>query len=172
MFGIDPALESGVQISVLNCFNLWCGRTQMEKIANASNQKERRQHPRVRVEWPVVIQRKDRASAGVATNISSEGALIRTDRPPLPKEKLQLFVLAPEREAIRIKSAVSWSQVDFCQNDFYPSGVGIRFTGLSRSDREFLMSWIKSQLATRTDQSLLSVRTPKLALTFRSIEGT
>jgi hypothetical protein len=144
----------------------------VEKIANVPIQKERRQHPRVRVEWPVVIQRKDRASAGVATNISATGALIRTDKPPLPDESLQLFIIAPEREAFRIRSAVSWSQLDFCQNDFYPSGVGIRFTGVSRSDREFLTSWIESQLEISTNETLLTVRTPKLALTFRSIEGT
>ena len=172
MFGIDPALNSRQQISVLKHSNLWCGRTQMKRLAKVPIQKERRRHPRVRIDWPVVIQRKDRATAGVATDISATGALIRTDKPPLPQESLQLFILAPEREAIKVKSAVIWSQVDFCQNDSYPSGVGIRFIGVSKPDRAFLTSWIESQLEASTDETFLIVRTPKLALTFRSIEGT
>ena len=143
----------------------------MKKLATASIQKERRRHPRVRIDWPVVIQRKDRATVGVATDVSATGALIRTDKPPLPQEGLQVFILVPEREAIKVKSTVSWSQVDFCQNDCYPSGVGIRFTGGSKPDRAFLSSWIKSQLEASTDETLLTVRTPKLALSFRSIEG-
>ena len=144
----------------------------MKSLANVPIRKERRRHPRVRIDWPVVIQRKDGATAGVATDISASGVLIRTDKPPLPQESLQLFILAPEREAIKVKSAVSWSQVDFCQNDFYSSGVGIRFTGVSRSDRAFLTGWIKSRLEASTNETSLTVRTPKLALTFRSIEGT
>jgi hypothetical protein len=144
----------------------------MKRLANAPIRKERRRHPRVRIDWPVVIQRKDRATAGVATDISATGALIRTDKAPVPQESLQLFILVPEREAIKVKSAVSWSQVDFCQNDFYPSGVGIRFTGVSKPDRAFLADWIKSRLEAGTDETSLTVRTPKLALTFRSIEGT
>ena len=147
-------------------------RTQMKRLANVPIRQERRRHPRVRIDWPVVIQRKDRATAGVATDISASGALIRTDKPPLPQESLQLFILAPEREAIKVKSAVSWSQVDFCQDDFYPSGVGIRFTGVSRLDRAFLASWIKSQIETSTKAAVPSGRNSKLALTFRSTAGT
>ena len=143
----------------------------MKKLATVPIQKERRRHPRVRIDWPVVIQRKDRATVGVATDVSATGALIRTDKPPLPQERLQLYILAPEREAIKVKSAVSWSQVDFCQNDCYPSGVGIRFIGVSKPDREFLTRWIKSQLEAITNETLLAVRTPKLALTFCSIQG-
>ena len=147
-------------------------RTQMKRLANVRIRKERRRHRRVRIDWPVVIQRQDRATAGVATDISASGALIRTDQPPLPQERLQLFILVPEREAIKVKSAVSWSQVDFCHNDFYPSGVGIRFTGVSKPDRAFLTGWIKSRFEASTDETSLTVRTPKLALTFRSIQGT
>ena len=144
----------------------------MKKLAKVSMRKERRRHPRVRITWPVVIQREDRATVGVATDISATGALVRTDKPPLPEESLELFILAPDREAIRVKSAVRWSQVDFCQDDFYPSGVGIRFTGVSRLDRAFLASWIKSQIETSTKAAVPSGRNCKLALTFRSTAGT
>jgi PilZ domain len=144
----------------------------MKRLTNLPMRKERRRHPRVRIDWPVVIQREDRATAGVATDISASGLLIRTDKPPLPQERLQLFILVPEREAIKVKSAVSWSQADFCQNDFYPSGVGVRFTRVSRPDRAFLTDWIHGRLDASVDDTSLTVRTPKLALTFRSIEGT
>jgi len=143
----------------------------MKRPASVSTRKERRRHPRVRITWPVVIQREDRATIGVATDISATGALVRTDNPMLPQESLEVFILAPEREAIRVKSAVRWSQVDFCQDDLYPSGVGIRFTGVSRPDRAFLTGWIKSQIETSTEETVLRARNPKLGLTFRSTEG-
>jgi hypothetical protein len=108
--------------------------------------KERRRHPRVHIDWPVVIQRRDRTSAAVAADISVRGALIRTHKPLILKERFQLFLLVPDREAIRLKSAVIWSHGDCYERDILPCGVGIRFTGVSKPDREFLTSWIKSQL--------------------------
>jgi len=144
----------------------------MKKFANMPIRKERRRQPRVHIAWPVVIQRKDRAAAGVATDISTRGARIRIDRPLFTEERLKVFIVAPDREPIEVKSAVSWSQVDFCQNDIFPCGVGIRFTEVSEPDRAFLTGWIESQLGVSTNQTSLTFRSPKLALTFRAEEGT
>jgi len=112
--------------------------------------KERRRHPRVLIDWPVVIQRQDRTSAAVAADISARGALIRTHKALLPKEKFELFILVPDREVMKLKSAVMWLHTDYSEKDILPCGVGIRFTRVSKPDREFLASWIKSQLEVRT----------------------
>jgi hypothetical protein len=136
--------------SRLEAFQPPVGSSQMEKGAEMPVPRERRRHPRVHIDWPVVIHRKDRTSAAVATDISARGALIRTHKPLLPNERFELFILVPDREAIRLKSAVIWLHVDCSEKDILPCGVGIRFTGVSRPDREFLRSWIKSQLRVST----------------------
>jgi hypothetical protein len=150
IFGIVPALNKALTDSRLQVFQPLVGRSQMKKGANMPTHKERRRHPRVHIDWPVVIHRMDRTSAAVATDISARGALIRTHKPLLPKERFELFILVPDREAIKLKSAVIWLHVDCSEKDILPCGVGIRFTGVSRPDREFLTSWIKSQLTVST----------------------
>jgi hypothetical protein len=107
---------------------------------------ERRRHPRVHIDWPVVIQRQDRNTEAVAADISVRGALLRTHKALLPKERFALFILAPDREAMKLESAVIWLQVDCSEKDILPCGVGIRFTRVSKPDREFLTSWIETQL--------------------------
>ena len=146
MFGIVPALKKGLTDFRLDVFQSLVGRSQMKKGTPMPTHKERRRHPRVHIDWPVVIQRHDRTAAAVAADISARGALIRTHKALLPKERFELFILVPDREAIKLKSAVIWLHVDCSERDILPCGVGIRFTRVSRPDREFLTSWIKSQL--------------------------
>ena len=103
---------------------------------------EKRLHSRAEVSWPVVILTSHGATVAETKNIGASGAFILCQARLRPKEKLRVFVMAPNRNSINISAEVAWSNPICSDEDSPPCGVGIRFTRISPADREYLKDMI------------------------------
>ena len=99
---------------------------------------EKRLHSRAEVSWPVVILTSHGATVAETKNIGASGAFILCRARLRPKEKLRVFVMAPNRNSINISAEVAWSNPICSDEDSPPCGVGIRFTRISPADRQYL----------------------------------
>jgi len=106
-----------------------------------SPMKERHRHPRIRVDWPVVVRMNDRITVGEARDISARGALIEMEEPLCAKEKLGLFIMVPpdRRLASRVTAEVAWLRAKRSAQDFSNCLMGIRFTRVSKGDNQFVL---------------------------------
>ena len=103
---------------------------------------ERRLNSRVEVRWPVVLLTSLGATVAETKNIGASGAFILCRAHLRPKEKVKIFVMAPNRNSINISGEVAWSNPLCSEEDSPPCGVGIRFTRISPPDRQYLRNMI------------------------------
>lgn len=99
---------------------------------------EKRSHSRVEVSWPVVLLTSQGATVAETKNIGASGAFILCRAHLRPKEKLRVFVMAPNRKSLSISGEVAWSNPLSSEEDSPPCGVGIRFTSIAPADRQYL----------------------------------
>lgn len=104
--------------------------------------RDRRQHPRVPIEWPAFVRHTSGGIVAQMENISANGAFVRCDKVLRPKEKFKLHILAPNHSTLSANAEVVWLHVHCLEEDIPPCGMGIRFTRVSRTDRQFLRSVI------------------------------
>ena len=108
---------------------------------------ERRHHPRIEVNWPVIVITPQRYIGGEAKNISIDGAFIHCLTDPGQSKPFRMAIKAPSREEFLLVNAESvWSDVRDYIDDFGFSGVGVRFTGFMGDSRQFLSSLIAGHL--------------------------
>ena len=103
---------------------------------------ERRLNSRAEVRWPVVLLTSLGATVAETKNIGASGAFILCRAHLRPKEKVKIFVMAPNRNSINISGEVAWSNPLCSEDDSPPCGVGIRFTRVSPPDRQYLLNMI------------------------------
>ena len=103
---------------------------------------ERRLNSRAEVRWPVVLLTSLGATVAETKNIGASGAFILCRAQLRPKEKVKIFVMAPNRNSINISGEVAWSNPLCSEDDSPPCGVGIRFTRISPPDRQYLRNMI------------------------------
>ena len=104
---------------------------------------DRRTPTRVRVKWPVVIIADKGVIVAETRDISSEGAFISCDLPLSPKEKLRIFIMAPNRRPFELPAEVAWSNRHDSRPNNASSGMGVRFTEISGATRQILLSLIE-----------------------------
>ena len=104
---------------------------------------ERRTPSRVRVKWPVVIIADKGVIVAETRDISSEGAFISCDLPLSPKEKLTIFIMAPNRRPFELPAEVAWSNRLESKPHNTSAGMGVRFTEVSGASRQILLSLIE-----------------------------
>ena len=109
---------------------------------NTRTASERRLTSRAEVSWPVVVLTSHGATVAETKNIGASGAFILCRAPLRPKDKLRVFVMAPNRNSINISAEVAWSNPLCSEDDDPPCGVGIRFTKISPADRQYLRNVI------------------------------
>ena len=113
--------------------------------------KERRKDLRVALDWSAVLLKGDRVREATLTNISATGALLFSDEPLLPKESFKVFIIAPEHRPLKLNFEVAWLGVDCSQDNLSSCGMGIRFTEVSSTDRQFLCDVIAKQHEAQID---------------------
>lgn len=101
---------------------------------------DRRRHPRVPVDWAALVQHDDGGTVAQMENISPNGAFVRCEKVLRPKERLKLHIVAPNHSPLSANAEVVWLNVRCFEKDVPPCGIGIRFTRVSRTDRQFLRS--------------------------------
>lgn len=70
-------------------------------------QQDRRQHPRIRVSWPVVVNVGKTRYLSHSVNVSTNGAKVRTNARLPSGTAVQLEVVPPEGPQLRV-GAVVW----------------------------------------------------------------
>ena len=109
-----------------------------KKVPTEPVLKDRRRYPRVRANWPVVILESSGAREAELRDIGLGGAFIRSDKPLNPKERFKLYIIVPNRKTFTVYFEVVWLRVDCSGGDILPCGMGIRFTRVPRTDRQYL----------------------------------
>ena len=107
--------------------------------------KERRRHARVEVDWPAVVQHTCGGMVAEMENIGTNGAFIRCDKPLRPKERFKLLIVAPNHSPLSASAEVAWLQVVCSDKDLPPCGMGIRFTRVSSTARQFIRGFVAAQ---------------------------
>ena len=108
-------------------------------------QSENRNHTRVRIKWPVVIQTPTGLIDGTTVNLSLSGAFIRLSNELNSNHNLPIVLNAKGR-FIPCTAQVIWSDEGNLSGQRKFLGIGVRFTRLMLHDREFLHGEIKSHL--------------------------
>jgi hypothetical protein len=78
-------------------------------------------------------------------NIGANGAFIRCDKPLRPKEKFKLHIVAPNHSPLSASAEVAWLQVICSDKDVPPCGMGVRFTRVSSTVRQYIRGFIATQ---------------------------
>ena len=77
-------------------------------------------------------------------DISSDGAFIQCRLPLEPKEKLRLFIMTPNQRPLDLAAEVAWSNPHGSDRDSVPRGMGVRFTKISKVNRNFLSNALEN----------------------------
>ena len=108
---------------------------------------ENRQHSRVKVAWPVLVECDRRVINGEAINITHSGALILTQEPLEPGEVFELVVSVPSRyRPIWAIAEVVRPQTASSDVDYEPYGMGVQFIIISDEDRDLILSRVAGHL--------------------------
>jgi c-di-GMP-binding flagellar brake protein YcgR len=109
--------------------------------------RERRQHPRATVSWPVIIRSSRGFMSGETKDISYGGAFIRCREPLKPNEVLEVSIsvslLCPR---VQVTAEVMWSNSTAPDDELTPRGMGVRFTNIAGTDQELISALVADRL--------------------------
>ena len=101
---------------------------------------DKRLHPRILVSWPVVILTPEGAIDGETRNISVGGACIQYSEEVDLNGELHIVFEHSEQRSISVTGRKAWAGNFNIDGKSVFSGVGVRFTEISREDRELISS--------------------------------
>ena len=101
---------------------------------------EKRLHPRIPVNWPVVILTPKGAIKGETRNISVGGACIEYSEEADLNGELHIVFEHSEQRSMSVTGRRAWAGNFNIDGKSVFSGVGVRFTEISREDRELISS--------------------------------
>ena len=97
---------------------------------------DRRENPRIEVNWPVNIIVDDEVIIGEATDVGCNGIHVCCDD-PLPMDKiLPMRIAPPDMESIQVKAKVVWADLSAFDTDNNPVGMGVCFVEISEEDMQ------------------------------------
>jgi c-di-GMP-binding flagellar brake protein YcgR len=94
---------------------------------------ERRREPRAKAKWSVILETAQGVINTETLDISLEGAFVRCLDPLKPAEPFKMVI-----RRLAVDSEVVWVNVHGPDHSVTPRGMGVQFTQLSGSDRQFL----------------------------------
>ena len=103
-------------------------------------EKERREHLRAGLRWPVTIETAQGVIEAKTRNIGVGGAYIRCDMTPEPGEFVPLTIKPPDRSDLKITALVVWAA------KVLPLGMGVRFVEISEQDSQYILSAVSNHL--------------------------
>ena len=101
---------------------------------------DKRLHPRILVSWPVVILTPEGAIDGETRNISVGGACIQYSEEADLNGELHIVFEHSEQRSMSVTGRRAWAGNFNIDGKSVFSGVGVRFTEISREDRELISS--------------------------------
>lgn len=107
---------------------------------------ERRLHPRILVNWPVVVHRlRNLSMEGETKDISVDGAFIECPEVPEISGAFELVLKPSERQSIRVTGEKVWSGNINMDGKTTYSGMGVRFTEISADSRQFISTLVERE---------------------------
>ena len=111
------------------------------------NPGERRKHPRAKAKWSVTLETNQGVLITETHDISLAGAFIRCLDPLEPEEVFKMVINIPRSDRrLLIDSEVVWVNVHGPDHSLTPRGMGVQFTQLAGSDRQFLNRMILNNI--------------------------
>lgn len=111
-----------------------------------SYEREKRQRPRAKVNWSVVMQTNQGNISGETLNITVDGALIRCQKPLEPDQTIEIVVQVPAL----VRPLTIPGQVIHC--NVYDEGdkaasyeVGVRFTEVSDKNKWLISTAVQRE---------------------------
>jgi uncharacterized protein (TIGR02266 family) len=92
---------------------------------------ERRQHPRIDINWPVLIETPEGTINAEIKNISLGGAFIGCKEPFPIGQVFSLTLTGPDKEPVIATAKVVWSNVNVPEDKVVNRGMGVRFINMS-----------------------------------------
>ena len=92
---------------------------------------ERRQHPRIDVNWPVSIETPEGTIDAEVRNISLGGAFIGCKKPLPIGQGFSLTITGPDNEPVIATAEVVWSNANVPEDKVINRGMGVRFIKMS-----------------------------------------
>lgn len=106
-----------------------------------STRKQKRQHTRAVVNWPVFLLTPHCIVKGETKNISPGGACLHSLTDPVQDESFRLVIKPPSYAGLLVVTAeVAWTSDLGSSSNILSRGMGVQFTQISSGDRDFLNS--------------------------------
>ena len=116
-------------------------KTTGQRAIKTPKAKQRREHSRIEVSWPMSIFSPKGPIDGEVLNISLTGALIRCLEIPDPNEALRLGIEILEHSHVMFATAETVRlDIEDYDSDYYSYLLGVHFTEISEKDLRFLAS--------------------------------
>ena len=105
---------------------------------------ERRKHPRVIVNWPVVVNTPGGSLEGEVKYISIGGVCILCPEEPAHEDNFRILLKPSEHQALSVIGEKVWSNIiDIGYGTVF--GIGIRFTYISAVDRQYTADLVEEE---------------------------
>ena len=108
--------------------------------------REKRQHERVEIKWPVKIESSHGPITGETKDVSLGGTFIICQKPLPLGESFSLTLYIPDDEPLNINAEVVWSNINVPESKIVTRGMGIRFIKISEEARKRLTEGIEHRL--------------------------
>ena len=92
---------------------------------------ERRQHPRIDVNWPVSMETPEGTINAEVKNISLGGAFIGCKKPLRIGHVFSMTMTGPDNEPVIATAEVVWSNENVPEDKVVNRGIGVRFIKMS-----------------------------------------
>jgi len=105
---------------------------------------ERRQYPRILVNWPAVVETRQGSVEGETKDISVDGVFIFCGKEPKVGENFPILLEPSEQRTISVVAEKIWSGTFNPQNRKV-FGMGIRFIHISPEDRQYIAVLVEKE---------------------------
>ncbi len=111
-----------------------------------SYDREKRDRPRARVKWPVILQTDQGDIQGETLNITVDGALIRCQETLEPDETIEIVINVPTLlRPLKILAQVIHSSVSGTADEISYYQIGVRFAELSKKNRWLISTAVQRE---------------------------
>ena len=114
----------------------------LQGVIGLANPKERREHRRVQVRWPVSIETEKKKIKGESRNLTVGGLFVCCEEPILLNAVLRISIMPPGHEAIDVTGKVIWSDLYGIDEQKDVFGVGICLVDIVTKDKQFFNEMI------------------------------
>jgi hypothetical protein len=122
-------------IWIVKYFWKMSNRSDLDSLASAKLRQnateEKRQHPRVDINWPVSIETAYGTIEAEVKNISLGGAFICCKKPLQLRKVFRMTMIGPENEPVIATAQVAWSNANMPEEKVINRGMGVRFIKMS-----------------------------------------